>query len=140
LTKTLYEILGVEESSSGDEIRSAYRKLAKQLHPDLNPGDKAAEEQFKEVSSAFSIQKMMKNELAMIEVKSMKAELKNRLLNIIGSMRIPIPNTIITVRQVSTISQTWEIFLQTLLRVSKKDNPIQEGTLIHSGEEILVII
>jgi len=83
---------------------------------------------------------MMKNEPAMIEVKSMKVELKNRQLNIIGSMRIPIPNTIITVRQVSTISQTWEIFLQTLLRVSNKDNPIQEGTLIHSGEEILVII
>jgi len=55
LAKTLYEILGVEEKATGDEIRAAYRKLAKQHHPDLNPGDKAAEEQFKKISAAFSI-------------------------------------------------------------------------------------
>ena len=50
-----YKILGVERTASADEIRSAYRKLAKSLHPDANPGDKAAEERFKKVSQAFRI-------------------------------------------------------------------------------------
>ena len=50
-----YEILGVERSASADDIRASYRKLAKKLHPDLNPGNKKAEEQFKEVSSAYEL-------------------------------------------------------------------------------------
>jgi DnaJ-class molecular chaperone len=50
--KDPYEILGVAKTASADEIQKAYRKLAKKLHPDLNPGDKHAEEQFKEVSAA----------------------------------------------------------------------------------------
>ena len=50
-----YQELGVSRSASADEIRKAFRKLAKQLHPDQNPGDKAAEERFKRVSAAFDI-------------------------------------------------------------------------------------
>jgi len=50
-----YQELGVSRGSSSDEIRKAFRKLAKQLHPDQNPGDKAAEERFKRVSAAFDI-------------------------------------------------------------------------------------
>lgn len=47
-----YKILGLARTATGDEIRSAYRKLAKKHHPDLNPGNKAAEEKFKEISTA----------------------------------------------------------------------------------------
>ena len=47
-----YEILGVAKTATADDIRKAYRKLAKKLHPDLNPGDKRAEDQFKEVAAA----------------------------------------------------------------------------------------
>jgi len=50
-----YKILGVPKSASSEEIRSAYRKLAKQLHPDANPNDAAAENRFKQVSNAFRI-------------------------------------------------------------------------------------
>ena len=50
--KSPYEILGVAREASPEEIRRSYLRLAKKLHPDLNPGDKAAEERFKEVSAA----------------------------------------------------------------------------------------
>lgn len=50
-----YQELGVSRGASADEIRKAFRKLAKQHHPDTNPGNKAAEERFKQVSAAFDI-------------------------------------------------------------------------------------
>lgn len=53
--KDYYKILGVEKSASEAEIKSAYRKLAKQYHPDKNPGDKKAEEKFKEINEAYEV-------------------------------------------------------------------------------------
>jgi molecular chaperone DnaJ len=53
--RDLYEVLGVSKSASQEEIKKAYRKLARQYHPDKNPGDEAAEERFKEVQAAYDV-------------------------------------------------------------------------------------
>jgi len=53
--KDYYEILGVKKSASADDIRKAFRKLARKYHPDVNPGDKAAEEKFKAISEANDV-------------------------------------------------------------------------------------
>jgi len=55
LPRDPYEVLGVAKTASEDDIKKAYRKLVKQLHPDLHPGDKQAADRFKEVASAYDI-------------------------------------------------------------------------------------
>ena len=54
-SKDYYEVLGIKRDASQDQIKQAYRKLARKFHPDLNPGDKAAEEQFKGLQEAYDV-------------------------------------------------------------------------------------
>ena len=53
--RDLYEVLGISKTADEKAIKKAYRKLAKKYHPDMNPGDKTAEQKFKEVTDAYNI-------------------------------------------------------------------------------------
>jgi DnaJ-class molecular chaperone len=55
MAEDLYSVLGVSKTASAADVTKAYRKLAKKLHPDLNPGDKTAEEKFKQITAAYDI-------------------------------------------------------------------------------------
>src|SRR5256886_8635657 len=50
-----YKVLGVKKDAKPEEIKKAYRRLARKYHPDVNPGDKAAEDRFKQMSEAFDV-------------------------------------------------------------------------------------
>ena len=53
--RDFYEVMGVPKNATEDEIKKAYRKLAKKYHPDTNQGDKDAEEKFKQLTNAYSL-------------------------------------------------------------------------------------
>src|SRR5258708_15051299 len=55
--RDFYEILGVARTASGDDLKAAFRRLAKECHPDRNPGDKASESKFKELTEAYEVLK-----------------------------------------------------------------------------------
>src|SRR6202051_3337250 len=53
--KDYYDVLGTSKPATEDDIRKAYRSLARKYHPDVNPGDKSAEERFKEINEAYEV-------------------------------------------------------------------------------------
>jgi DnaJ-class molecular chaperone len=59
--KDYYKLLGVEKTADQKEIKKVYRRLARQFHPDVNPGDKAAESRFKEINEAYEVLAIRRN-------------------------------------------------------------------------------
>ncbi|HQO80435.1 MAG TPA: DnaJ domain-containing protein, partial [Deltaproteobacteria bacterium] len=55
MARDYYEILGVPKDASANQIKEAYRKLSRKWHPDINPGNREAEEKFKEISAAYDV-------------------------------------------------------------------------------------
>ena len=79
MSKNLYNILGVSKSASESEIKSAYRKLARKYHPDLNKDDKTAAEKFKEISCAYDILGDKEIESNTISVRDRQNNQKNAI-------------------------------------------------------------
>jgi len=55
MQRDYYKVMGISSTATEEDIKKTYRKLARQYHPDLNPGDKAAEERFKEIGEAYEV-------------------------------------------------------------------------------------
>lgn len=66
--RDLYEVLGISKTADEKTIKKAYRKLAKKYHPDMNPGDKTAEQKFKEATDAYNILRIQRRENYMINM------------------------------------------------------------------------
>ena len=72
-----YEVLGVDKSASANDIKKAYRRLAMQYHPDKNPGNKEAEEKFKEAAEAYSVLSDAANRRVSYSVKEKSLAVRN---------------------------------------------------------------
>ena len=80
--RDFYDVLGVGKSASPDELKSAYRKLAVKYHPDKNPGDKVAEDKFKEASEAYGIlsDKEKKQNYDNLVMQPLKMEVEDKVV------------------------------------------------------------
>jgi len=95
--KDYYDLLGVDRNVSEDEIKKAYRKLALKYHPDRNPGDKQAEEKFKEVSEATRFSPIHRN------VHSMTSSVMPRSAM---AVRLPADSTSLRVLKMSSVTSS----------------------------------
>ena len=111
-----YDVLGVIKSASPDELKSAYRKLAVKYHPDKNPGDKSAEDKFKEASEAYGI----------LSDKSKKENYDNfghAAFENGGGGKVVLVDLVVLVEQISQIFL--RIFLETLAEADDLQEEVQ---------------
>ena len=111
-----YDVLGVNKSASPDELKSAYRKLAVKYHPDKNPGDKIAEDKFKEASEAYGVlsDKSKKKTMTTLDTQHLKMGVEEEVLEVLVAL-------------VALISQ---IYLRIFLVILEEVVEVQERNLI----------
>ena len=122
-----YQTLGVKKTATEDEIRKAYKKLAKKHHPDLNPGDKAAEDQFKDISAAYTFLNDPEKRRAFDAVRSTSRASPSQSAGSIAST--PMPEQ----APATSAPRIWAI-LATSLGIFSASEPAAEKALARSSE------
>ena len=115
--RDFYDVLGVSKSASPDELKSAYRKLAVKYHPDKNPGDKNAEDKFKEASEAYGIlsDKGKNKTTIILDMLLLKAEVEDKVVALVVLVEL-----------------TFQIFLKIFLEILEveEDQEVIEAQII----------
>jgi curved DNA-binding protein CbpA len=131
-----YQVLGVARSASADDIRKAYRRLAKKLHPDLNPGNQDAESRFKVVSGAYDLLSDAEKRQQFDRGRSTRLEQNVRAKTSTGTMPPPpAPRTLMPVDRRSPTPPAPTIYWPNSFGDKLRSEGMRAGPIFKSGSQ-----